>query len=93
MPTTEDFSRYRKEISTLKAAIIDYYRNIPMEFVQQYVENPDLLTDSEIERFGGEGGYKERQLLESNFSFDNPILKEISKRIMHQLSSGFSILK
>lgn len=93
MPTAEDFKRYRREIPALKATIIEYYRKTPMELAQQYVETPEALTKNELERLGWEGGYKERQLLESNFSPDNPILKEISNRITHQLSSGFSILK
>lgn len=93
MPTAEDFKRYPREISALKAAIIEYYRKTPMELAQQYVENPDLLTESELERLGWEGRYQERQLLESNFPPDNMVLKEISKRLTHQLSSGLKILK
>ncbi len=97
MPTAEDFRRSEREIPALKTAIIEYYRKTPMELAQQYAENPESLTKGELERLGWEGGYQERQLLESNLSLGNDcpnsVLEEISKRLTHQLSSGLSILK
>ncbi len=93
MPTAEDFERYKNEIAALKTTVTEFYRKTPMELAQQYVENPDSLTDTELERLGWEGGYKERQMLESTFPPDNPLLNEISQRFTHKLLSGLSILK
>ena len=74
-------------------AIVKFYSKTTIELAQQYIENLDSLSDGELERLGWEGGYQERQLLESNISLDNPLLKQISKRLTLQLPSGFSILK
>ncbi|MHA1855994.1 MAG: hypothetical protein ACTSYY_08095, partial [Promethearchaeota archaeon] len=93
MPTVEDFKRYEREISALETAIKEFYHKTPMQLAQQYVESPHSLTSNELERLAWESGYRERELLESNFSPDNPVLKEISKRLTHKLSSGLKILK
>ena len=91
---TEEFPDYRLVRDPKRYdALAEFYRKTPMELAQQYIENPESLTEGEIERLAWEGGYKERQLLESNFSPENPVLKEISKRLTHKLSSGFSLLK
>ncbi len=74
-------------------AIVEFYRKTPMELAQQYVENPESLTNGELERLGWEGGYQERKILESRISLDHPIIAEISRRLTHRLSSGLSILK
>ena len=91
---TEEFPDYRlvRDPERFKA-IAEFYRKTPMELAQQYIEKPDSLTEDEIERLGWEGGYQERQLLESNFSPENPLLKEISQRLTHELSSGLTLLK
>lgn len=77
--------------------IVEFYRKTPMELAQQYIENPESLTNGEIERLSWEGGYQERQLLESNLSSDilhpNLVVEEISLRLSHELPSGLSILK
>lgn len=91
---TEEFPEYRLVRDPERYKVIaEFYRKTPMELTQQYIESPESLTEGELERLSWEGGYQERQLLESNFPPDNLLLKEISKRLTHTLSSGLSLLK
>ena len=88
-----EFDQGKREKSIRRAAIVEFYRKTPMELAQQYIESPDFLSEDELERLGWEGGYQERQLLESSLPADHQLLIEISQRLTHELPSGLSILK
>ncbi|MHA2020033.1 MAG: hypothetical protein ACTSXY_17360, partial [Promethearchaeota archaeon] len=65
----------------IKNEFYKYYEKSPLILAQQYIQDPDSLTEDERERLAWEGSYRERRILELKMDPDDPILLEINKRL------------
>ncbi|MHA1767978.1 MAG: leucine-rich repeat domain-containing protein [Promethearchaeota archaeon] len=55
----------------------EYYRKTTNELIQQYISNPESVSEDELERIIWEADIEGRNVLESNFPADNVVLQKI----------------
>ncbi len=71
----------------------NYYRKPTSELIRQYISDPELINQDELERIIWEANIEDRNAFESNFPADNVVIQKINKRLRIILPSGNSIFK
>nr|WP_147662592.1 hypothetical protein [Candidatus Prometheoarchaeum syntrophicum] len=73
--------------------IMNYYKKTTTELIQQYISDPNSISDDELERIIWEANIEDRNALESNFPSENVVIQKINQRLKFNLLSGESIFK
>lgn len=76
-------------LSNNYSELFQYYQKSPINLAQQYITDPKSLTSDEKERLSYEAGYLEKKILEIKVHPDDPILNQITERLVVEISNGF----
>ncbi|MBA7567609.1 hypothetical protein ES708_09324 [subsurface metagenome] len=71
----------------------EYYKKSQMELAQNFIDDNNSLSESEMGRLLHELGINERRMLEENLKIDHPIFSKISQNEKIKLKDGIEIMK
>ncbi|MHA1901404.1 MAG: hypothetical protein ACTSW5_10960 [Promethearchaeota archaeon] len=71
----------------------EYYEKSPMELTQQFINDNNSLSKSEMDRLIHELGFQERKLLEENLDPNHPIFSKIKNNKKFEIRKGFEIIQ